>query len=169
MSRAPELTPLRPLEFFGRPWSGQGEWRPRRWLGWLPGPRRLRFRSFTTPLTDSTWLVHDTTLWEDGRAEHRDFLATLIAPDRIRFTGAEMPGGSEIRLREDGFTFSPYLISVALPFLPFSVLVRCRDTCRLEPGGELVDTINISLLGIPLGQQVIRLRTEQTGGEGGES
>jgi hypothetical protein len=165
MNRAPELTPLQPREFFGRPWSGHGEWSPRRWLGWLPGPRRLRFRSFTTSLTDTTWLVHDTTLWEDGRAEQRDFLATLVAPDRIRLTGAEMPGGCEIRLRADGFDFSPYLGSVALPFLPFSMLVRCYDTCRLEADGELVDTIDISLLGIPLGQQVMRLRPEQTDSE----
>lgn len=94
MSPAHELTPLRPREFFGRPWSGHGEWRPHRWLRWLPGPRRLRFRSFTTWLTDELWLVHDTTTWEDGRIERRDFLATLIAHDRIRFTGPEMPGGS---------------------------------------------------------------------------
>jgi hypothetical protein len=62
-------------------------------VGWLPGPRRLRFRSYTTPLTDATWLVHDTTTWEDGRTERRDFLATLVARDRVRLTGAEMPGG----------------------------------------------------------------------------
>jgi hypothetical protein len=34
----------------------------------------LRFHSFTTSLTATTWLVHDTTLWENERAERRDFL-----------------------------------------------------------------------------------------------
>jgi ribosomal protein S18 acetylase RimI-like enzyme len=155
-----ELTPLHVREFFGRPWSGEGEWKPRPWLAWLPGPRRLRFRSFTTWLTDEVWLVHDTTTWADGRIERRDFLATLIAPDRIRFTGAQMPGGCEIQLAADGFSFSPYVITAALPVLPVPVLVRCVDRCRLEAGGELVDTIDVSFLSLPLGRQVVRLRPE---------
>jgi hypothetical protein len=104
--------------------------------------------------------VHDTTTWEGGRVERRDSLATLIAPDRIRFTGAEMPGGCEIRLAADGFSFSPYLITAALPILPVPVLVRCQDACRLEESGELVDTIEIRFLGLPLGRQVIQPRPE---------
>jgi hypothetical protein len=164
MTAGPGFTPLRPREFFGSPWSGDGEWRPRAWLRWIIGRRRLRFRVFTTWLTDELWLVHDTTTWEDGRVERQHFVATLIAPDRIRLTGAEIPGGAEVSLRSDGFSFSPYLVSVPVPFLPFPLLVRCQDACRLE-GDELVDTIEISLLGIPLGQQVMRLRPEQTDSE----
>jgi hypothetical protein len=121
----------------------------------------MRFRSFTTWLTDELWLVHDTTTWEDGRIERRDFLATLIAPDRIRLTGPEMPGGSEIRLAADGFTFSPYLVSAVVPILPIPVLVRCDDASRLESSGELVNTVDVSLLGLALGRQVIRLRPEE--------
>lgn len=155
MSATPELTPLRPREFFGRPWSGQGEWRPPLWLRWLPGPRRLRFRSFTTWLTDELSLVHDTTTWEDGRVKRRDFLATLVAPDRIRLQAPRCRAAARYAL-----TFSPHLISPAVPLLPVRVLLRCRDTCRLDPNGELVDTIDISLLGLPFGRQVVRLRRE---------
>ena len=61
-----ELSPLRPREFFGRPWAGEGEWILRRGLVWLPGPRRLRFRSTASWLSDDLWLVHDETTWEDG-------------------------------------------------------------------------------------------------------
>jgi len=28
METNPVLTPLRPREFFGTPWSGEGEWKP---------------------------------------------------------------------------------------------------------------------------------------------
>ena len=104
--------------------------------------------------------MHDTTTWEDGRTERRDFLAALIAPDRIRLTGADMPGGSEIHLEADRFSFSPYLATAAVPFFPVPVLLRCHDTCRLEASGELVDTIDISLLGLALGRQVMWLRPE---------
>jgi hypothetical protein len=154
----PHLTPLRVREFFGRAWVGEGTWAPRRWLAWLPAPRKFRFRTSTTWLSDEAWLGHDTTRWEDGRVEHRDFLATLLGPDRIRFTGAEMPGGSEIRLWADGFSFSPYLISVAMPLLPVALVVRCSDVCRVEGGAVLVDTIEVRFLGIPLGRQTMRLR-----------
>lgn len=161
MNPSLEITPLHPREFFGPPWSGEGEWIPRKWLSWLPGPRRMRFHSYTSWLTEQLWWVHDTTTWEDGHVERRDFLATRVASDRIRFTGAEMPGGSEIQLEADGFSFTPYLITVVAPGLPVPVLVRCRDTCRLLAGGELIDTIEVSMLGLPLGKVVMRLRPDR--------
>jgi hypothetical protein len=151
-------TPLEPREFFGRPWSGTGEWRPRRAVAWLAPPRRLSFRSSATWLTEELWLVHDETRWEDGRVERRDGVARLVAPDRISFTYDDMPGGTEIRLREDGFDFTPYLMTVTLPVLPVAILLRCVDTCMLEPTGDLVDTVEVSLLGVRLGRQTMRLR-----------
>jgi hypothetical protein len=155
------LTPLRPREFFSCPWSGEGHWASPRWLRRLPLPRRLRFRTFTTWLTDELWVVHDETVWEDGRVERRDGLARLVAPDRIRFTYDDMVGGTEIRLHATGYTLSPYLMAIRLPGLPVPVVVRCRDRCELEPDGSLLDTIDLSLFGIPLGRQVMRLRRKQ--------
>lgn len=74
------LSPLRPREFFARPWQGAGEWQPRRWARRLPQPRRLTFRSWTTSLTETSWLVHDDTVWEDGTVHRRDGTAVLLAP-----------------------------------------------------------------------------------------
>jgi hypothetical protein len=152
---------LRPREFFSRPWSGEGDWRPRYWLRRIAPPRRLRFRSFTTWLTEELWVVHDETVWDDGRVERRDGLATLIAPDRIRLTYDDMPGGTEIRLHRSGYALSPYLMAIALPVSPLPLLVRCVDRCQLDPEGYLLDTIELSLLGVRLGQQTMRLRREE--------
>jgi hypothetical protein len=155
------LTPLQPREFFGTPWSGEGEWTPRPWLCWLPGPRRFRFRSFTSWLTDELWLVHDTTIWEDGREERRDGLARLVAADRIRFTYDDMPGGTEIQLYTDGFAFAPYRMLVVIPFLPIPLQILAHDSCSWDAAShELRDTINVSLIGLPPGRQVTRLRPE---------
>jgi hypothetical protein len=51
----------------------EGEWTPRPWLCWLPGPRRFRFRSFTSWLTDELWLVHDNVVVDHrtGAGAHR--------------------------------------------------------------------------------------------------
>lgn len=158
-----ELTPLQPREFFGVPWSGEGEWLARWWVRWLPGrARRFHFSSYTTWLNDEVWLVHDTTTWEDGRIERRDGVARLLAPDRIRFTYDDMPGGTELQLHADGFSFSPYQMLVAVPPLPIPVLIRACDECRWDGAtGELTDAIEIRLLGIPIGRQVMRLRPAQ--------
>jgi hypothetical protein len=154
-------TPLEPREFFGRPWFGAGAWIPRRWLRWLPGPRRFQFHSCTSWITDALWLVHDTTTWEDGLVERRDGTARLLAPDRIRLTYDDMLGGTEMRLHADGFSFSPYQMLVAGPLLPVPIVVRARDTCSWDPvAEELHDTIELRLLGIPLGRLDMRLRLE---------
>lgn len=156
-----EITPLRPREFFAGPWSGEGEWEPRPWLRWLPGPRRFRFHTSTSWVTDQLWFVHDTTTWEDGLVERRDGTACLIAPDRIRLTYDDMLGGTEIQLRADGFTFAPYRMLIASPMMLGPLQVQARDTCRWDPAtGELHDTIELRLLALPLGCQTIRMRRQ---------
>jgi len=156
------LTPLQPREFFGTAWSGEGEWMPRPWLRWLAGPRRFRFRSFTSWISDELWLVHDTTIWEDGREERRDGTARLVAADRIRLTYDDMLGGTEIRLHADGFTFSPYRMLVVIPLLPVPLHVHAHDTCRWDAASEgLLDTIELRLAALPLGRLVMRLRPER--------
>jgi hypothetical protein len=155
------LTPLRPKEFFGRPWSGDGEWMPRPWLGWLPGPRRFRFKSFTSWITDELWLVHDTTTWEDGLVERRDGTARQITANRIRLTYDDMLGGTEIQLHPNGFTFSPYRMLISNPMLPIPVQIRAQDTCHWNPSTyELQDTIELSLIALPLGRLVMRLQPD---------
>jgi hypothetical protein len=161
MDAPPLITPLQPREFFGRPWAGEGEWMPRRWLSWLPGPRRFRFRSFTSWISDELWLVHDTMAWEGGLEERRDGTARLVSADRIRFTYDDMVGGAEIQLRADGFSFTPYRMLVASPMLPVPVQVRAQDTCRWDASaGVLDDTIDLRLMGLPLGRLVTRLRPD---------
>jgi hypothetical protein len=154
-----EPTPLDP-SFFVAPWSGSGEWLPRG-AGRLVSPsRRLSFRSWTTPVAEDVWLVHDETRWEDGQVERRDGIAVRLATDRIRLTYDDMVGGTEVALREDGFSLGRYRLAVAVPVLPVTILIGCRDASRLDDDGTLVNTIEISLGRIPLGRQVMRLRRE---------
>lgn len=70
-----------------------------------------------------------------------------------------MLGGTELRLRADGFTFAPYQILVARPPLPFPLVIGVEDVCEWRASrGELVDTIRLRLFGVPIGQMIIRLR-----------
>jgi hypothetical protein len=153
-------TPLQPREFFTPPWSGTGRWTPRAAISPFAPARRFAFRTFTTFLSDELWLIHDETAWEDGRVERRDGMAVLLAPDRFRLTYDGMPGGAEITLRADGFEASPYSLSVDVHPLPLSMTVRCTDACSLRPDGELVDVIDVALLGVRLGRVTMSLRAE---------
>lgn len=160
MVQRPHLTPLRPREFFALPWSGEGEWQAPPWLRRLARrPRRFSFATSTSWLTDDVWLVHDTLRWENGRAEHRSGVARLVAEDRISLSYDDMLGGTDLWLREDGFAFSPYHLLMAMPPLPLALVIRANDDYAWRPDlGELTDTIHLRLLGVPVGQMVMRLR-----------
>jgi hypothetical protein len=92
----------------------------------------------------------------------REFFGTrLVAADRIRLTYDDMPGGTEIQLYTDGFAFAPYRMLVVIPFLPIPLQILAHDSCSWDSAShELRDTINVSLIGLPLGRQVTRLRPE---------
>src|SRR5581483_1512313 len=154
-----ELTPLRPREFFSVSWSGEGEWIAPPWLRRLARrPRRFSFTTATTWLTDDVWLVHDTLTWENGRTEYRSGMARLAAEDRIRLSYDDMLGGTDLWLRADGFTFSAYQLMVAMPPLPFALVVGVEDACEWDSARrELIDTIRLRLFGVPIGRMVMRL------------
>src|SRR5579884_3460693 len=153
-----ELTPLRPREFFARPWSGQGEWEAPPWLRRLARrPRRFSFTTSTSWLTDDVWLVHDSLTWENGRTEHRSGMARLVAEDRISLSYDDMLGGTDLWLREDGFAFSPYHILTAMPPLPLALVIRANDVCVWRPEvPELIDTIHLRVFGVPARAPPIR-------------
>lgn len=92
--------------------------------------------------------------------ERRDGVAKLVAPDRVRLTSDDMPGGTELHLHADGFTLAPYAMSIGRPGLPVPILIRCVERCHLGPGGVLVDVFDIGLGRLRLGRQVMRLRRE---------
>ncbi len=98
------LSPLRPREFFSRPWSGAGEFVPKL----LPNrrSRRFRFRSECEFVSDEEWIVHDTTQFEDGESSLRTMRARLISPDRIETTADTLVVISLVRSR------SPMLVAV---------------------------------------------------------
>lgn len=155
-----QLTPLRPHDFFAVPWSGQGQWIASPWLRRLSRrPQRFSFSTSTTWLSDDVWIVHDTLKWEDGGTEHRSGVARLVAEDRISLSYEDMLGGTDLQLHPDGFTFSPYQIMVAMPPLPFPIVISARDHCQWHAASaELIDTIELRLSGVPVGRMVMRLR-----------
>lgn len=152
-----DLSPLRPLEFFKPPWSGPGELVPR-----FPGQRHrtFAFRSETEFLTETEWLVHDTTDFDDGETSTRTMRARLVGPDRIAIAADDMPRGAELQLEERGFRFRPYLLEV--PVGRTRVRVRCDDRCRLDEQGVLHDEIEMRFMRVRVGRITMALTPELT-------
>jgi hypothetical protein len=147
------LTPLRPREFFSHPWAGTGEFVPALLTSRLS--RRFRFRSECEFLADDHWIVHDTMEFEEGETSPRTMHARLVAPDRIETTAEDMPGGTEVRLEERGFSFRPYVLKV--PFGPLRLRMRFNDRCWLDEAGVLHDEIDIRFMRMPVGRISMRL------------
>jgi hypothetical protein len=46
---------------------------------------------------------------------------------------------AEIQLHADGFSFSPYLMLVAIPFLPVPLQIHAHDTCRWDAAHQQIE------------------------------
>lgn len=87
--------------------------------------------------------MDDTTVWDDGSVERRAELARLVARNRTWLTYDDMPGGTELRLRADGFSFSP----AAVLGPTWRVSGTCVRAVRLGRGHQHVCQVEFNRLG----------------------
>jgi hypothetical protein len=80
-----------------------------------------------------------------------------IAAERLRVTAEDMPAGAEVRLRSDGFDFTPYVVRTRV-LGRLSVGLRCLDSVQLMDDGRMIDTIEARLFGICVARVRIVLR-----------
>jgi hypothetical protein len=144
-------------ELFAQPWEGEGKVERPWWLRWLPMPVTFRFRSEIANVHGDAWDVLDTTTFPDGAVQRRWMHARQITPDRVKLVADDMPNGAEVRVHDRGFEFTPYLIRVRVGG-PLHVPVRHLDTVRLADDGEMIDTIELRVLGVRVGDVTMRLR-----------
>jgi hypothetical protein len=142
------VTPLQPKEFFQGVWTGAGELRPRPWARPFVPRQGVRLTSEAEWLTDTVWVVRDRFEFSTGQVLRRRMYAELVAPDRVHVTADDLPLGTDILLREDGFFFLPY--DALAPFAGRHVKLHCRDECRLDRDGCVHDTIEMSFRGVPV-------------------
>ncbi len=159
--RMPKPTPLRPREFFGRAWTGEGQLLLYPTFLWRRFAPRFRARRETTWLSDEAFVVEDRAEFLSGHVESRRRFCELVAPDRFRITSADLLEPTELRVDESGFRVAPYRMRV--PYGPVGVTLRCWDELRLEPDGTLVDTIDMRFLGVPVARVVVRARLTDPG------
>jgi hypothetical membrane protein len=154
----PAPTPLRPRDFFGSRWTGQG-----RLLVWpRPLTRRLPLAFSVSrelvAVSDDLWIVEDRATFAGGHVERRRMFCELVEPTRVRVTADELPDGAEVLIGEEGFRILPYRVHV--PLGPLRIPLSCRDESMLEKDGTLVNTVTGRLFGVPVIQLIATARPE---------
>jgi hypothetical protein len=140
-------TPLDIRAFFTGVWRAEGALRPAGWLRWLLPTEQVRAVSRPRWFSEQAWRVEESFEFSGSPAIAREMAVEIVAPDRLRVTAPDMPGGAEILLSKDGFRFTPYVIEIRRFGRKWRL--RCRDESRIRPDGLIENVIRMSLFGLP--------------------
>jgi hypothetical protein len=158
-------TPMRPSEFFGTGWAGEGELVPWPYFAWRRFPQRVRVERTATFLSDEAWYFDDRAWASDGTlVTDRRVYCMLVAPDRVRVTADELLDGAEILLEEEGYRIAPYRVAVPVGPVHFGVTVRDTSTVK---DGTLVNRMRVSWFGLPVARVELRARPVPAASDGG--
>jgi hypothetical protein len=149
--RLAEPTPLRPRDFFGSSWAGEGQVQPWPYVAWGP---RFAFTRSTTWKSEDVGVVRDRATFGNGRVEERLRFARIVDPAHIHVTSDDIPDGVEVIIDEDGYRTAPY--RVLMPVGPLRFMVSCRDETWLEPDGSLTYRVHARWHGLPVGRLDMR-------------
>ena len=141
-------TPLQAREIFQGAWSGPGRLVPLGVGRIFQGVDPLEFRNHFEWVSDTLCVVDETIDFASGRTMRRRMFVQQTAPDRMRVTADDMPGGAELRLHAWGYDFSRY--TVLAPFAGRHWLLRCHDVNRLDDLGRVVDVVRMTYRGLPV-------------------
>lgn len=158
--KLPAPAPLRPRDFFGSAWSGEGIA-----LGvpaFLSRPFAARFTLSreTTWLSDEVALVRDRAVLSNGRAEERLRYARFVDPSHIHVTADDMPDGADVKITEEGYQAAPYRVLVAAG--PVRFILTSRDQATVEHDGTLEYVVRLSWHGLPVARVEMRARPVDT-------
>jgi hypothetical protein len=153
----PPPTPLRPRDFFGRDWTGEGEFTLRPLWLWRGRPQRFTFGRTATWLSDEAWTFEDRASFANGWSERRIRFCRFESPREVSVISEDLLGGATVLFDDDGYRILPF--RMLLPFGPLPLSVRCRDSAVIDDDGMLIETIEASFAGIPVARAVLRART----------
>jgi hypothetical protein len=152
-------SPLQPREFFSGTWIGEGELRFVGLAGWLRRPERFRYQTRVRWITQARSEYTDVFEFESGRELDIPFVSEIIDDRRLHVVSPDMPGGADIQLSEDGYTYSPY---VALAHVgPLRVHLHCTDVNLIDREGLIHDRVEMRWLGLRVAILTMTIRVDR--------
>lgn len=153
-------TPLDPRSFFTGVWSGEGDLIPSRLLRPVIPREHFRYTGTTTWLSDSTWELHDRYEFARGQVMDLHLSVEMVGDHRLHVTSTDMPGGADILLSADGFSFTPYTIHIKRWGL--HMRLRCVDTTHVGPDGIITNTIKMRFLSLPVATMLLWVTADRS-------
>jgi hypothetical protein len=153
-------TPLDPQSFFTGIWSGEGDLLPSRLLRMVLPQEHFRYIGTMNWLSDSQWEVHDHYEFARGQVIDLHLSIEMVGNRRLHATSANMPGGADILLSEERFSFTPNTIHIKRSCL--LLRLRCFDTSQIGTGGSIANTIKIRFLGLPVATMILRVTAQRS-------
>ncbi len=160
---APKLSApaaLRPRDFFGRAWIGEGVVLGVPAFLWRPIAPRFTVTRQTTWHSDDVALVRDRAELANGRVEERLRFARFVDPSHIHVSEDDMPDGADVSIGEQGYQVAPY--RVLAPVGPARFMLTSRDQATVEPDGTLRYITRLSWHSLPVARLEMRARPIDT-------
>ena len=160
---APKLSapaPLRPRDFFGSAWSGDGVALGFPAFLWRPFAPRFKLRRKTSWLSEDLALVRDRAVLPNGHVEERLRYARMVDASHIHVSADDMPDGAEVTIDEQGYRIAPY--RVLAPIGPARFMLKARDEARVDANGTLFYVVRLSWHGLPVARLEMRARPVDT-------
>lgn len=152
--------PLRPRDFFGSAWEGEGLALAVPAFLWRPFAIRFALTRETTWHSDEVGIVRDRAVLPSGWVEERLRFARFTDPSHIHMTADDMPDGAEVTIGEQGYQVAPYRVLVSVG--PARFILKSRDEAMIESDGALFYVARLSWRGLPLGRLEMRARPVDT-------
>lgn len=151
---------LRPRDFFGSAWSGEGVAVGVPAVAWRLFSPRFTVTRETTWHSDEVAIVRDRAVLSNGRIDERVRYARFVDPSHIHVSADDMPDGADVTIDERGYQVAPY--RVLAPVGPARFILRCRDQATLEPDGTLRYVARLTWHGLPVVRLEMRARPLDT-------
>lgn len=152
----PAFVPVRPRDFFGRGWEGDGQLVAQPAFLWRRLAQRLHFRREIRWLSDDAWIVDDTSSFATGYELKRRMVCAMDGDARVQVTACDMPDGAVLELAEGGYRVKPYRYAFAAG--PVRFTFSCHDRVEQRRDGALDWTIDFRWHGLPAGRLTGRVR-----------
>jgi hypothetical protein len=161
--RTPRLSApaaLRPRDFFGSAWAGEGIAIGVPSFVWRPFAARFTLSRETTWHSEEVAFVRDRATLSNGRVEERVRYARFTDPSHIHVTSDDMVDGADVTVDEEGYRVAPYRVLV--PVGPARFMLESRDQATVEPDGTLHYVARLRWHGLPVARLDMHARAVDT-------
>jgi hypothetical protein len=150
------ITPLNPREFFTGKWIGNGKFQFHSIFHWLIPDQSIEYIGKTQWINDELWISFEEFKLSKSGTTNRTTYIQRTGQKSLHTTCDDIIGGADINLREDGFSFTPYLFRS--PMGKKFIIVKCIDNAKIATNGILHDQIKMYYANLHLATMNMEIR-----------